>query len=375
MGYVYYNDTTLRDGEQAAGVVFSPEEKRRIVHLLSKSGIDQIEVGTPAMGKDEQEVIRSIVEMDLTVPLSTWNRALIHDIDATLSTGVKIAHISIPTSDIQIQTKFGFPREKVFTMAQKVIDYAQRHGLQVSIGLEDASRTDTEFIVFLIQNLYKYGIRRFRYADTVSILEPQTTINRMNLITKQIPTEVELEIHCHNDFGLATANTLAALSSGVKWASTTIIGLGERAGNAAMEEVVMGSRHLYHGIDNIKATNFPVLADFVSKASSRSLSESKPVVGSLVFSHESGIHVDGLLKNPMTYQSFDPINVGREHQFITGKHSGNKAIRYLLESEGILLNEKKQQELLYGVRKMANNKKRALTSGEIREIIEQLIYL
>ncbi|WP_027417112.1 homocitrate synthase [Aneurinibacillus terranovensis] len=373
MNHIHLCDTTIRDGEQAAGVVFTPDEKRYIVSLLAEAGIEQVEVGIPAMGEEEQKVIRSIVDMELPLELLTWNRAMMEDIDASRKTGVNWVHLSIPTSDILMQAKLKLDRKQIVTRIRRAVSYAQQYHLHVSIGFEDASRADTEYISRLIHVLYDDGIRRFRYADTVSVLHPFTAYERIAAIKKSCPTDIELEIHCHNDFGLATANTLSACAAGATWASTTILGLGERAGNAPLEEVVMAWRHLYHGRVDIETTYFPQLAQVVSQASGRLLSESKPIVGSMVYAHESGIHVDGLLKNRSSYQSFDPVEVGSEHRFVLGKHSGFSAIAYFLAQEGILIDRNQGNRLVECVRAIANKTKRTIDAVELKDLLRRMV--
>lgn len=366
-------DTTLRDGEQAVGVVFTFSERQKILEMMAKSGVDQAEVGIPAMGEEEVKDLQKLAQFNYPILLSTWNRAVPEDLDKAYETGIQRAHISIPTSPIQMKAKLGMNPRQVEERIRRVVAYGQEKQMIISVGLEDASRADQDYLVLLMQKLAGDGVKRFRYADTVSVLNPVTTARRMEKLKKSLPGDVELEIHCHNDFGLATANTLAAMSAGVQWASTTVMGLGERAGNAALEEVVMAWRHLYQGEDGIDVSYLQPLASFVSEASGRKLSEAKPIVGSMVFSHESGIHVDGLLKNPKTYQSFDPGEIGRKHQFVPGRHSGFNTIVYLLQQEGIEIDSNKREELMKRVRSRALRKKRALYIPEVKEIAQKLL--
>lgn len=373
MKSIKFCDTTLRDGEQTAGVVFTTEEKKWIIKLLAESGVEQAEIGVPAMGTCEQEVIRSIVEMDLPIQLITWNRALKGDIDASRKTGINWVHLSIPTSDIQMQHKLKLNRVEILFMIREAVDYAKKFDLEVSVGFEDASRASLSYVIDLINILHMDGVRRFRYADTLSVLTPAKTEFNIKKILEECPEDIQLEIHCHNDFGLSTANTLAALSAGANWASTTILGLGERAGNASLEEVVMAWRHLYKGEVNIDSTYLHPLANMVSQASGREIPVSKPIVGSNVFTHESGIHIDGLLKNHSTYQTFDPIEVGQTHRFVIGKHSGINTIAYFLQKEGINLDRNQGIEILKQVRKMSNNKKRPLEVQELKGLFYELL--
>jgi len=369
---IQFCDTTLRDGEQTAGVVFTAYEKQMIATLLADAGIEQAEVGIPAMGVEEQKVIHSLVEMQLPIQLITWNRAVKADIDASIQTGVNWVHISIPTSEIMMKHKLKRNKEEIALQIQRVVAYAQSFNLHVSVGFEDASRSSLSFLMELIHLLYQNGVKRFRYADTVSALYPYTAERNIKELVRNCPEDIELEIHCHNDFGLATANTLAAIQAGAKWASTTVGGIGERAGNAAFEEVAMAWKHLYNGKINVDTTYFHSLSDMVFQSSGRQIPEAKPIVGSKVFTHESGIHVDGLLKYSKTYQTFDPMEVGQNHHFVLGKHSGLKAIYYFLEQEGIQLETGKAQVLLDYVRSNMNETKKTMEIAELKSVIFQL---
>lgn len=272
-------DTTFRDGEQSAGVVFSTEEKIAMALALDEAGVAWIEAGTPAMGKDEQETLRALLALPLKSTLIAWNRAELADIRASLSCGFSCIHISLPVSDLHIFQKLKKDREWVLTQLKTALQFLQSYGCTVTVGAEDTSRADSDFFLQFADVAAQYGAVRIRFADTVGCLDPFTTFDRLQDLVQRC--SLPIEFHGHNDFGLATANTLAAFRAGVAFASVTLGGIGERAGNASLEEVVASLEKFYGYHCGVKSDNLGSLADLVAQASGRPVFPYRPVVGEI----------------------------------------------------------------------------------------------
>ncbi len=361
-------DTTLRDGEQTAGVVFARTEKLRIARMLDEIGVDQIEAGIPAMGGDEQEAVKAIAQAGLKASVMAWNRAVLSDIDASIECGVDAVAISISVSDIHIFHKLQMTRQQVLEAMTQAVVHAAQHGLYISVNAEDATRADPAFLLEFAMAAKGAGACRLRYCDTVGLLDPLTTHDRVKALHEE--TGLDIETHTHNDFGMATANALAGVQAGARYVGVTVNGLGERAGNAALEEVVMALKHIY-GIDlGIKTTRFRELSEYVARASGREIPLSKPIVGANTFAHESGIHADGVLKNPRTYEVFPPEEVGLQRQIVVGKHSGKHSLKSKFLEYGINLTDQEAAAMLPAVRAIAVNLKRPLFDKELVYIYE-----
>lgn len=364
-------DTTLRDGEQTAGVVFANEEKVRIAKLLDKVGVDQIEAGVPVMGGDEREAIEKIVNANLDASIMGWNRAVVSDVKSSIDCGVDAVAVSVSTSDIHIEKKLNESREWVLEHMTKATEYAKDHDLYVSVNAEDSTRSDFDFLVEFAEQAKEAGADRLRYCDTVGIMTPLETHEEIKKLKNEV--DIDIEMHTHNDFGLAAANALTGVKGGANYVGTTVNGLGERAGNAPLEEIVMALKHLENLDLGFNTSDFLELSEYVSNASAQDLSVSKAIVGSNTFAHESGIHTDGVLKDSETYEAFTPQEVGAERQLVIGKHSGKKAILAKFEMEyGIELSDEEAEALLPKVRSMAVELKRALFDKELVSLYEEM---
>ena len=368
---VYIVDTTLRDGEQTAGVVFANEEKIRIAKYLGEIGIDQIEAGIPVMGGHEKECIKEIVRLGLKSSIMAWNRAVISDIKESLDCGVDAVAISISTSDIHIEHKLQTTRQDVLNRMADAVKFAKDNDLYVSVNAEDASRSNMEYLTEFALIAKHCGADRLRFCDTVGTLTPLAAFRYIKTLIDAVG--INIEMHTHNDFGMATANALSGVYAGANYVGVTVNGLGERAGNSCLQEVIMGLKYLLNVNLPHNTMLFREVAEYVAHASGRALSVSKPIVGSGIFAHESGIHGDGVLKNPLTYEVFSPEEVGLERQMVIGKHSGSASIRAKFSKEYFIeLDNKEAAEILERVRAMSIRLKRSLFDKELMYIYEEL---
>jgi len=359
------DDTTLRDGEQTAGVVFANEEKIHIAKMLDDIGVHQIEVGIPAMGGDEKEAIKRIASMGLNCSLLAWNRAVISDLGASRECGVDSVAISISSSDIHIEQKLRKTREWVLESVRNSVDYAKKYNLYVSVNAEDASRTDMEFLLQFARNARDAGADRLRYCDTLGIMDPFETFMRIKTIKDIIG--IDIEMHTHNDFGMAVANSIAGIKAGANYVNTTINGLGERAGNAAFEELVMALKHIENIDLGFNTKKFKEMSEYVANASGRIIPSWKPIVGSNIFVFESENRIKLYNANPRNYELFDPEDVGLEFKVILGKYSGFYSLKYKLELMGFSFNDSQISELVGIIRNKAISLKRSLFDSEIVE--------
>ncbi|MBK1698993.1 homocitrate synthase [Rhodovibrio salinarum] len=357
-------DTTLRDGEQAVGVSFTRTDKLAIASALDRAGVAEIEAGIPVMGADQVDDIRALCELGLTAPCVAWCRLRREDLDSAQATGVDRVHISVPVSDRQLKAKLGATRDWVLATLPDFVRRACDLGMLVSVGGEDASRADPAFLARVLEAAQGAGAIRFRVADTLGVLEPFRTRELFGWLRGH--SDIGLEIHAHDDLGLATANTLAAIAGGADYASVTVLGLGERAGNAALEEVAVALATTFGHPTGIDLTCLTGIADLVAGTANRAVPPDKAVVGKHVFSHESGTHVHGLLRDPATYTGLDPARLGRQHTLVLGKHSGTAGVVHACTELGLPLEPGQAQRILALLRAHYRYSKQAPGGEELR---------
>lgn len=364
-GPVYIDDTTLRDGEQTAGVVFANQEKVHIARMLARLGVHQLEVGIPAMGGDEKRAIKQIVDLALPTSILAWNRAVIADVKHSLDCGVSAVAISISCSDIHIENKLMRDRQWVLDSMQRAVEFAKSNDLYVSVNAEDASRADPDFLIEFGLAAKEVGADRLRYCDTVGILDPFETWKRVKNLREN--ADIPIEMHTHNDFGLATANAIAGLKAGATYVNTTVNGLGERAGNASLEELVMGLQYCEDVNTELRTSMFRELSEYVALAAGRSLPAWKTVVGSGLFVYESEGRASGVVRDPMSYEMFLPSEVGLLRRFNVGKYSGPSLIRQKLREYGYHPAEDEVHKLVPTLRTLSISLKRSLFDSEVVE--------
>lgn len=358
-------DTTLRDGEQTPGVSLTPEDKLRIAKALDDLGVDIIEAGSAITSEGEREGIRMIVREDLNAEIASYARILKGDIDLAIDCGVDSIFLVAPTSDLHIKYKLGITRDELIEKTIKAIEYCKDNSLVVDLCCEDGSRTDVDFLKRVLKEWTNCGIDRFTVADTVGIMTPERISEIFSGLKKN--TRISLGVHCHDDLGLATANTVSAVNAGAEVVNVAVNGLGERAGNAALEEVIMALKLSYNVPSNIKTEKIAEVSDLVEKICGIPIPPNKAIVGDNAFTHEAGIHVDGILKKPETYEAIKPELVGKKRTFVLGKHVGVKSVKKTLDELKISVNDGQLKEIFRQVKYMGDKGKR-VTSADLEAI-------
>jgi methanogen homocitrate synthase len=326
-------DTTLRDGEQTPGVCLRTPEKLKIARKLDELGLPQIEAGFPVVSNEERRSVKAIVDEELDAQILVLSRTKKEDIDIAIECGVDGIITFLGTSDIHLKHKLKKSKDEALNICMNSIEHAKDHGLFVAFSAEDATRTDLDFLKKIYYRAENYGADRLHIADTVGAISPQGMSYLVRELKKNINTEIAL--HCHNDFGMALSNCISGLLAGASAVSTTVNGIGERAGNTSLEEFVMSMLIIY-GVDlgyNIEV--FYELSQLVEELTNMRVPENKPIVGKNVFRHESGIHVDAVIEEPLTYEPFLPELIGHHRRIVLGKHSGCRAVKAKLDECGI----------------------------------------
>lgn len=371
---IILEDTTLRDGEQAPGIAFSADAKRAILNALINAGIAWIEVGIPAMGGREKMVLREFAERKNDAMLVAWNRGNLADVKDSLDLGFNVVHIGLPTSNLHIEKSLGKSFEWVCNTAIDLVKYAKDRGAFVSISAEDIARTEPSRLQDYAGRIYEAGADRLRLSDTIGTLTPQGYADRIALV--RAATDIDLQCHAHNDFGLGLANTISGLEAGARYFHVTVNGIGERAGMPDLAQMAISLKLLYARDTGVKLDQLTSLSNLVSQATKTPLPPWQPVVGDNAFSHESGIHVRGTLNSENSFEPFPPETVGGVRRIAIGKHSGRNAIQYVLSKNGIALKDKSDdlyERCLSHVREFAMKHGRGLTESELITIYHNLV--
>jgi isopropylmalate/homocitrate/citramalate synthase len=352
-------------------VFFTLEEKLAIAALLDATGVDIIDAGMPSVSKEERETLAALVAQNYRATVAATVRALRCDIDLALDCGVKEVFLFMPVSPQHLQHKFGIDLNLARRRIEDAVGYAVAKGLRVHFVAEDSVRADPVQIAAVFDRVSELGAVSAIICDTVGVMTPQTIDRYVTTLRAAMKRQLTLGIHCHNDYGLGTANTLAAVSAGCTLVTSTVNGLGERAGNAVFEEVVCALDDLYQAETLINKRMLTRLSEAVAHASGMFIVPTKPVVGYNVFRHESGVHVDGMLKDPSTYESICPEPLGRAHEYLLGKHSGSGLVDVMLADKGIASTPELTLRILERVKavKVSTNK------GALRVMAERLTEL
>jgi 2-isopropylmalate synthase len=380
---VYIFDTTLRDGEQSPGATMNTQEKVSLARQLEQLGVDIIEAGFPAASGGDFEAVQSIAKAVSTIQVAGLCRAMAKDID-TAWEAVRVAnepriHTFIATSDIHMRHKLRKEPDQVLEMAEAAVRHAAKHTSNVEFSAEDASRSNWEFLARVVERVIKAGATTINIPDTVGYAQPSEYAELMRFLLERVggSDKVVFSVHCHNDLGLAVANTLAALKAGARQAEVTLAGIGERAGNASLEEVVMALKtreELYRLYTGVKSEQLFPSCRRLSQIIGQPIPPYKPIVGANAFAHESGIHQDGMLKNRLTYEIMTPESIGRRGtEIVIGKHSGRHALGSKLKEMGYALDDEQIATVFSAVKELAD-KKEQIFDEDVEALVLEKVY-
>ncbi|MDX1595800.1 MAG: 2-isopropylmalate synthase [Nitrosopumilaceae archaeon] len=366
-------DTTLRDGEQTPGISLSPDQKLAIAKKLDELGVDAIEAGFPVISQGELKAVKMITSEGLSCDVCGLARTNKTDIDAAVDGGLDYIHTFIATSDIHLEHKLKLTRDQALEKAIEAVEYAKSRGLKVEFSAEDATRTDREFLKKVFTEVAKAGADRIDIPDTVGYSTPEyiAEITRDTITATNLPVSV----HCHNDFGLAVANALAGIRAGAQCAHVTINGIGERAGNASLEEFVMALQCLPYDQKyetGIKTELLYEMSRYISRTVGIHVQPNKAIVGENAFGHESGIHTHGVLSNPLTYEPISPELVGRKRWLQVGKHAGIHGMNSMLDEYGVKPSPEQSKQILEKVKALGDQGKH-ITDVELLTIASDVL--
>ena len=363
-------DTTLRDGEQAPGIALSPEDKVRIAIALDSLGVDIIEAGFAASGEAERDIISELARANLNAKLCSLARATKSDVDAVIDTGLNMVHTFIATSDLHMKYKLKMTPEEVKAKAVDVVEYAKAHGLEVQFSCEDATRSDMAFLKDVLKSVQEAGVDSVNIPDTVGVITPRAMgylIGELKSVLK-----VPISVHCHDDMGLAVANTMAAVDAGATICHVCMNGIGERCGNAALEEVAVNLFANY-GVKTVDLSKIIQTSELVERITGFGVAGNKSIVGKNAFAHESGIHVHGVMGNSLTYEPFKPELVGADRSIVVGKHSGVHSIQGRLEALGAVFPADHMPQLMAMIKKIAIGEK-VIDDAELLAIVDNIMW-
>ncbi len=363
-------DTTLRDGEQTPGVSLTPRNKLRIAKALDEFGVDVIEGGFARASEGDFQALRLMAKAGLRAEICSMSRGVKDDIAAAADCGAQSIHLVLPTSDIHLKHMLKKKRNELLQLTVECVEYAKERNLTVELSAEDGSRSDPEFLKQFYSTGLSAGADRLCLCDTVGILTPDRSYQMISNLKGAV--KAPLSIHCHDDFGMAVANSIAALQAGADQVHVTVNGLGERAGNAALEEIVMNLICLFDVKLRVDTRKLYGLSRLVSRLTGVSLSPNKAIVGDNAFSHESGIHTHAILTNPYTYEPLSPDTVGVRRRLLVGKHAGAHGVRALVEQMGLHPTEEQLLEIFNRVKRLGD-KGKMVTETDLQAIAEAVM--
>jgi 2-isopropylmalate synthase len=363
-------DTTLRDGEQTPGVALTVDEKIRIAKRLDSLGVDTMEVAFPVSSPGERKVAHELHELNLNSNVCGLARALRKDVDAAIDADVDYIHTFIGTSSLHREYKLKMSKEEVLNKAVDTVEYIKDHGITAEFSAEDATRTEYDYLREVYKAVEDAGADCIDVPDTVGVMIPSS----MNYLISRLKEDIKIPIavHCHDDFGLAVANSLSAVEAGAEEVHATINGLGERAGNASLEEVVMALITRYGIKMNIKTELLVGISEFVSRITGVKMPPNKAIVGENAFAHEAGIHVHGVLQKAETYEPITPEMVGHTRRIVLGKLTGANAIKAKLDKYGIELDDKQFKKVFNQIKRLGDRGK-SITDADLKSMAENIL--